>query len=100
MIRAKHGPEAAKSRDDLVGNEKDVVPGQNGLDLVPIARRRRYYSACPQNWLPDEGGDRIRPLVEDQLFQLGGTVVGELLLAHRAVRPTEEIGSFSVQHEG
>ncbi len=98
VIGAEHRAEAPECGNHLVGHQQDVVPGEHGLDPLPIALRRGHDSTGSQDGLGDERGHRVRPFGQDHLFQLFSAILRELLLAHRPVRAAKIVRRLGVQN--
>ncbi len=86
VVRPEHRAEAPEARDDLVGDQQDVVPGEDGLDLLPVTLRRRHDAARAEHRLADEGRDGLRRFGQDQLVEPVGAKLRERLFAHATGR--------------
>jgi hypothetical protein len=77
FLGPEHGPGPAEAGDDLVGDEQDVVTGEDLLDAVVVVRRRDDDPACPQDRLPDECGDGVGALGGDDRLETSDELIGE-----------------------
>ena len=69
---------APEPGDHLVGNEQDIVPAADLLNMLEIACRRHDHAACPLNRLGDEGGDVGGADLVNLVIKPAGRVGGEL----------------------
>ncbi len=78
---------APEPGDHLVGDEEDVVLGEDCLNLLEVALGRQEDAAGAHDRLGDEGGDGIGALALDHLLEIADHAVGEgdLVLARLAV---------------
>ena len=78
----------------------DVVLRADRQHLVEIGRRRHDHAARPHHRLDEERRDRVRPLLLDQLVELGGEPRREILLALAVVREAIVMRAAGVQDAG
>ncbi len=97
VVGAEHRAQTSEAGHHLVGDQHDVVLGEHGLDLLPIAGRRRHDAAGAEHRLADEGGHGVGALVHDQRIELVGQMLRKLLLAHRAVLAAVVVGRMGVE---
>ena len=76
FLRAEHGSGAAEAGDDLVGDEQDVVTGENLLYAGVVVGGRNDDPARAQDRLPDECGDGVRSLDGDERLEVCDERVG------------------------
>ena len=74
---ADRRPEPAEAADHLVVDHEHVVLGAHRHDLREISLRRHEHAARADHRLGDEGRDRVRAFLQDQLFQFGGERVAK-----------------------
>ncbi|MND97776.1 hypothetical protein D3C80_901060 [compost metagenome] len=77
-LAGEHLAGSAETADDFVGDEKDVVFLQDGLNTGPVAIRRHQNAAGAHHRLAPEGGDRFRAFLEDQVLQILQHALGEI----------------------
>ena len=85
MIGAEPLPGTAKAGHDLVEHEQDPVPIAQRAQPPQIAVGRDEHAGCPRDRLDEDGGDVLRPLVPDHLFDVSEGFL-HVAAEHGAVR--------------
>jgi hypothetical protein len=71
---------AAPAAHDLVADQQDAVLVEQRAQPLEVALRRRQDAVGAGDRLDDHGRDGLRPLVHDDLFEVGEVVLHDLLL--------------------
>ncbi len=99
-LRAEPIAGASEPADHLIGDEPDIVLGEDLAELLEIALGRNDHAARSHDRLGDEGGDRIRTLPLDQVLDLLHHAVGELLLRLARLAVAVVMRAGDMQHVG
>src|SRR3990172_9560908 len=104
MIHGEPLTGPAEPAHDLVTNQQDLVAIANGPDTRQIAVGRHDDPVCPGYRLDDDGGDRLGPLIRDDLLEVIQVVLGEFRLGRFLAACVEgraiSVGIEEVNHPG
>ena len=89
VFQREPAPGAAEAGDDLVADQQHVVLVADRAHPGEVVVRRHLHAVALHHRLGDEGGDRLRPLVDDVLLQEIDAEVAHLRRVHAEGRAVE-----------
>ena len=98
VFRAKHRSETAKTCDNFIRHQQNIMALKNFLNSRPVALRRRHNAPRAKHRLTNKRCDRVSPFTCNQRFKLGHTMCNKLSFSLLQIVTAEIIGRFSVHH--
>ena len=95
---AEHGSKPAEAADHLVRDHVHVVCPADLHHLLKVGFRRHDHAAGPHHWLGDKGGNRLRILAANELFEFVGQPPRELLFGLPRMREAVVVRTARVQN--